>query len=142
MKEIITGGIYTKIAVIQVLAVQEDELVMVFNPNGNKRDIWEIPLDVFKDTYKLEEDEEVEEGSWWMDAFNIGANIAKAVTVAHPVANVLITGVQAIVNKENDSISDNSVINVLTEMSKSQGNSVDDEMIEGFKLLMKAKEVF
>ena len=71
----------------------------------------------------------------WLDWLDSGLDVAKVVAGATPIGAVL-TVVDAVVEKANDGISNDSVVDMLTTMSKSTWNSLDPEKVERIKAIL------
>ena len=65
--------------------------------------------------------------------------VSNVVTTINPVAGLLVKGVDAIVNSENENISDNSIVTVLEAMAKSSKNKADDKLICLVKAYLKCE---
>ncbi len=55
--------------------------------------------------------------------------IGNIITLVNPVAGLVVKSIDAIANSENETISNESVVKVLNSMSKSKGNTADDELL-------------
>ena len=65
----------------------------------------------------------------WLNIFNSVTEVAKVVAHANPIATIVISGVQAVVNKANDGIGNESVSSVVAEMAKSKWNDLDQDKL-------------
>ncbi len=74
---------------------------------------------------------EIEQSFWDIVKNSLGA-IGTVVTMVNPMAGAVIKITDAIVNSENESISNESVIKVLESMAKSKGNNLDMGQVEDF----------
>lgn len=63
--------------------------------------------------------------------------IGNVVTIINPVAGVVVKSIDAIVNSENESISDNSVMNVIESMSHSRANSLDQDKLKAIEAILR-----
>jgi len=69
---------------------------------------------------------------------NLGA-IGSVITLVNPVAGLVIKSIDAVVNSENESVSNDSTIKILESISKSNGNNVDNELIDIVKSHLQSK---
>jgi hypothetical protein len=76
----------------------------------------------------MSKDTNVERSFWDMFTDNLGS-IGSVITLVNPVAGLVVKSIDAIVNSENEKISNDSTIKVLESISKSTGNDVDDVLI-------------
>ena len=61
--------------------------------------------------------------------FNMGLSIAQMVFSKNPIASLVIGTVKAVVDKQDDGISNESVIATVEEMAKSTWNDLSDEKV-------------
>lgn len=73
--------------------------------------------------------------STWLDWLDKGLDVAKVVAGATPIGTVL-TVVDAVVEKANDGVSNNTVIETLSKMSKSSWNSLTPEKLERIEAIL------
>lgn len=65
--------------------------------------------------------------------------IGNVITVFNPVAGIVVKSIDAVVNSDNESISNDSVIKVVESMSKSKGNDADTELVDLIALYLENK---
>ena len=70
---------------------------------------------------------------WDSINFNMVGNV---VTTFNPVAGLVIKGIGMIVDSDNESITNDSVVNVVEAMSKSKGNTLDSQKVEAIKKIL------
>lgn len=75
--------------------------------------------------------------AWLNMGLDILSTVAKTV---NPVAGLVVSGIQAIVEKQDDGISNDSVITVLEEMGKSTWNNLTPNKIEQIQLILFSDE--
>ena len=75
--------------------------------------------------------------------FNMGLSIAEMVFSKNPIAGLVIGTVRAVVDKQDDGISNESVIKTVEEMAKSTWNDLSDEKVVYIaKIVSMSKEEF
>ncbi len=55
--------------------------------------------------------------------------IGNVITLINPVAGLVVKSIDAIVNSDNETISNESVIKVVKSLSNSKGNNADSELV-------------
>lgn len=55
--------------------------------------------------------------------------VGNVITLVNPVAGIVVKSIDAIVNSDNETISNDSVVKVVESLSKSKGNNVDEELV-------------
>lgn len=72
--------------------------------------------------------------------FNMGLSIAEMVFSKNPIAGLVIGTVRAVVDKQDDGISNESVIKTVEEMAKSTWNDLSDEKVVHIAEVIKMTE--
>ena len=75
--------------------------------------------------------------------FNMGLSIASMVFSKNPIASLVIGTVKAVVDKQDDGISNESVVKTVEEMAKSTWNDLSEEKVVYIaKIVSMSKEEF